>query len=58
MGHHKVRHKALVAHAYDSSYSGGRNQEDHSLKPTQANSLQDPIEKTHHRKGLVEWFQV
>jgi hypothetical protein len=26
------------------------------LKPVQANSLGDPIsEKTHHKKGLVEW---
>jgi hypothetical protein len=28
-----------VAHTCNTSYSGGRDQEDHSLKPTQANSL-------------------
>jgi hypothetical protein len=32
-----------VVHAYNPSYSGGRDQEDHGLKPAQANSLQDPI---------------
>jgi hypothetical protein len=35
----------LMAHCYNPSYSGGRDQEDHSLKPAQANSLQDPISK-------------
>jgi hypothetical protein len=34
-----------VAHACNPSYSGGRDQEDHSSKPAQANSLQDPISK-------------
>jgi hypothetical protein len=29
----------LVAHAYNPSYSGDRDQEDGSLKPAQANSL-------------------
>jgi hypothetical protein len=29
---------APVAHAYNQSYSGDRDQEDHSLKPGQANS--------------------
>jgi hypothetical protein len=27
-----------VAYAYNPSYSGGKNQEDHSLKPAQVNS--------------------
>jgi hypothetical protein len=36
-----------VAHACNPSYSGGRDQEDHGLKPAQANSSRDPIsEKT------------
>jgi hypothetical protein len=35
----------LVAHTYNPSYSGGRNQEDHSSKPGQANSSQDSISK-------------
>jgi hypothetical protein len=40
-----------VAHACNPSYSRGRDQEDHDLKPAQANSLWDPIsEKKHHNK--------
>jgi hypothetical protein len=34
-----------VAHTCSPSYSGGREQENHSLKPVQANSLRDPILK-------------
>jgi hypothetical protein len=34
-----------VAHTCNPSYSGGRDQEDRSLKPAQANSSQDPIFK-------------
>jgi hypothetical protein len=34
-----------VAHACNPSYSGGRDQKDHGLKPAQANSSQDPILK-------------
>jgi hypothetical protein len=36
---------ALVALAYNPNYSGGRDQEDLSLKPARANSLRDPILK-------------
>jgi hypothetical protein len=51
--------QVLVAHACNSSYSGGRDQEDHSSKPAWENSSRDPIlKKTHHKKGLVEWFKV
>jgi hypothetical protein len=53
------------AHAYNPSYSGGRDQEDHSLRSAQANSFRDPIskdknktKKTHHQKGLVELLKV
>jgi hypothetical protein len=51
---------ALVAHAYNPSYSGGRDQEDHGLKPAWANSSQDPIlkKKKIRKKGLVEWLKV
>jgi hypothetical protein len=35
----------LVTHAYNLSYSGGRDQEYHSSKSAQANSLQDSISK-------------
>jgi hypothetical protein len=49
----------MVAHTCNPSYSEGRDQEDRSLKPAQANSLRDPIlKKTHHKKGLVEWLKV
>jgi hypothetical protein len=37
--------RALVAHACNPSYSGGRDQEDHRLKPAWANSSQGPILK-------------
>jgi hypothetical protein len=40
-----VSSRALVPHTYNPSYSGGRDQEDHSLKPAWANHLQDPILK-------------
>jgi hypothetical protein len=39
-----------VAHAYNPSYSGGRDQENHSSKPAQANSSQDPILKIPNTK--------
>jgi hypothetical protein len=50
-----------VAHSCNSSYSGGKDQEDHSLKPAQGNSSQDPISKKKRsitKKGLVEWLKV
>jgi hypothetical protein len=34
-----------VAHACNSNYSGGRDQEVHNLKPAQASSLRDAILK-------------
>jgi hypothetical protein len=34
-----------MAHTCNPSYSGGRDQEDHILKPARANSSQDPISK-------------
>jgi hypothetical protein len=43
---------APVAHVCNPSYSGSRDQEDHSLKAAQANSLQDPVLKIPSR--LVE----
>jgi hypothetical protein len=48
-----------VAHTCNPSYSGGRDQEDHNMKPTQANSSGDlSSKKTLHKKGLVEWLKV
>jgi hypothetical protein len=34
-----------VAHACNSRYSGGRDQEDYGLKPAWANSSRDPVSK-------------
>jgi hypothetical protein len=45
-----------VAHACNLSYSGDRDQEDHSLKPAQANSSKDSIlkkKKSQKRAGGV-----
>jgi hypothetical protein len=36
--------------AYNPSYSGDRDQEDHSLKPTQAKFSRPYLEKTQHKK--------
>jgi hypothetical protein len=50
---------ALVAHACNPTYLGGRDQEDRSSKPAQANSARDPISKNPSQKiGLVEWLKV
>jgi hypothetical protein len=43
--------QAQVAHAYNPSYSGGRDREDLLSKPAQASSSGDPIsKKTHYKK--------
>jgi hypothetical protein len=47
-----------VANTYNSNYSGGRDQEDCGLKPTQANSWQDPISKNPFRKRAVGMVQT
>jgi hypothetical protein len=49
-----------VAHTFNPSYSGGRDQEDHSSEPTQANSSQDPILKKAKQKraGGVDQVQT
>jgi hypothetical protein len=39
-----------VAHTCNPSYSGGRDQENRSLKPVQAKSSQDPILKNPSQK--------
>jgi hypothetical protein len=40
----------LVLHACNPSYSRGRDQEDHGLKPAQANSFRDPTSKNPSQK--------
>jgi hypothetical protein len=48
-----------VAHAYNPSYSGGRDQEDGGSKPAGGNSSQAPSLKNNlHNKGLMEWLKV
>jgi hypothetical protein len=48
-----------VAHVCNPSYSGGRDQEDLSSKPAQANSLGDTIlENPITKKGLAKWLKV
>jgi hypothetical protein len=44
----------LVVHAYNPSYSGGRDQEDHGSKLGQANTLQDLISKKLNTKK--DWW--
>jgi hypothetical protein len=46
----------LVVHTCNPSYSGDREQEDQGLKPAQGN--RPYLEKTHHKKGLVQWLKV
>jgi hypothetical protein len=48
----------LVAHACNPSYSGGRDQEDLSLRPAQANGSQDPISKIPEQNGLEVWLKA
>jgi hypothetical protein len=49
-------HQAPVAHTYNPSCSGGRDQKDCQRW---ANSPQDPISKNPiTKKGLVEWLKV
>jgi hypothetical protein len=44
-----------MAHTYNPSYSGGRDQEDRGLKAAWANSSGDPISKILiTKKGLAE----
>jgi hypothetical protein len=43
---------------HNPSYSGDRDQEDHSSKPAWANSSRDPTSKKNYKKGLVEWLKV
>jgi hypothetical protein len=49
----------LVAHIYNPSYSGGRDQEVHVLKPAGANSSLRPyLEKPFIKIGLMEWLKM
>jgi hypothetical protein len=55
----KINMSLPVAHVYNPTYLGSRDQEDHGLKPAWANTSVIPyLEKTHHEKGLVECLKV
>jgi hypothetical protein len=43
-------HQAPVVHTCNPSYSGGRDQEDHSSKLVRANSSRDPISTIPNKK--------
>jgi hypothetical protein len=48
-----------VVHTCNPSYSGDRDQEDHSSKLPQANSSVRPyLKKSFTKIGLVEWLKV
>jgi hypothetical protein len=58
-----VRSQVLVAHTYNPSHSGGRDQEDPSSNPVRVNSLGDSSskkkkKKKNHKKSAVEWLSV
>jgi hypothetical protein len=51
----------MVHHAYNPSYSGGRDQEDYRSKPDQENSWETLLQKNpflKKKKGLVEGLKV
>jgi hypothetical protein len=48
--------QVLVAHACNPSYSGGRGQEDLSLRPAQTSSLRDPISKKKKKIMKKGWW--
>jgi hypothetical protein len=48
-----------VTHAYNPSYSEGRNQEDHGSKPVLGKQFRRPISKKPiTEKGLMEWLKL
>jgi hypothetical protein len=50
--------QVLVAHICNPSYSGGRDQVDHGLKPAQANSSKKSyLKNTITKKGLADWLK-
>jgi hypothetical protein len=48
----KIRACQVLAHSCNSSYSGGRDQEDLHSEPAWANSLQNPILKNPTQKMI------
>jgi hypothetical protein len=55
----KTLSQALVLHAFNPSYSGGRDQEDHSSKLAGANKfMRLYLKKPSTKIGLVEWLKL
>jgi hypothetical protein len=53
--------QAPMAHSCNPSYSGGGDQENHTLKPARAKLFWEPLsqkKKKNHKKGLAEWLKV
>jgi hypothetical protein len=47
-----------VAHSCNLSFSGGRDQEDHSSKPSKGKYFQRLyLKNTQYKKGLAEWLK-
>jgi hypothetical protein len=49
--------QAPVVHAYNPSYSGGRNQKDTSSKPAQTKKFTRHIQKPCTKIWLLEWMK-
>jgi hypothetical protein len=48
-----------VGYAYNPSYSGGRESGGLRFEASPGKLFMRPyLEKTHHKKGLVEWLKV
>jgi hypothetical protein len=46
------------AHFHNPGYLRGRDQEDHSQSQPGKEFARPYLNKTHHKKGLVEWLKV
>jgi hypothetical protein len=47
-----------VAHAYNPSFLGGRDQEDLGSKSALGKQfMRFYLDNAHHKKGLMEWFK-
>jgi hypothetical protein len=57
--HKETSKKVEGTRHHNPSYSGGRDQKDCGSKPPLANSSTRPnLEKTLHKKELVDWLKV
>jgi hypothetical protein len=48
---------SVVAHCYNPSYSGGRDQEDQGSKPAQAKKFMRPSSNISNTKKGLEWLK-